>query len=368
MTKRERILSVLKRQRPDRLPWCADLSYWMYGLDADKRLDPKYQGEEGIFRIHRDIGAGFYLQGFFPYKETYDGVEVKHEKTGNTSTTRYITPKGTLTEIWEYLPTAYASAPKEHMVKDASDFPALRYLFEHTHYEADYDKIHRYQEYAGDNGVTLCYTPKSPFMDLVALRMGITAVSFAILDDEDEFDGLLKVMEKKHLEASALTLASACECIMVPENLSSEVVGKNYFFKYMKAYHKNITDLIRQAGKFSYIHMDGTLKGLVKEISEAGFDVVEALTPEPVGDISIEKIAELVHPDTVLWGGIPGGYFTDFVSDAEFDRYVIQVLEVLRKRPNSALGVADQVIPNSRFERIKRVDELVEQYGEPEWK
>jgi uroporphyrinogen-III decarboxylase len=154
---------------------------------------------------------------------------------------------------------------------------------------------------------------------------------------------------------------------MVPENLSSEVVGKPYFYKYMKEYHKKITDLIRQAGKFSYIHMDGTLKGLVKEISEAGFDVVEALTPQPVGDIAIEEIAALVHPDTILWGGIPGGYFTDFVSDDEFDRHVINVLEVLRKRPNSALGVADQVIPGSRFERIKRVDSLVEKYGAPEW-
>ncbi|MDR2079264.1 MAG: hypothetical protein LBP74_06060, partial [Treponema sp.] len=131
--------------------------------------------------------------------------------------------------VWEYLPTAYTSAPKEHMVKDVSDFPALRYLFEHTYYEADYDRIHRYREEAGDNGVTLCYTPKSPFMDLVALRMGITALTFAILDDEDEFAALLEVMGKKHMEASALTLASPCECIMVPENLSSEVVGKPYF-------------------------------------------------------------------------------------------------------------------------------------------
>jgi uroporphyrinogen-III decarboxylase len=367
MTKRERILTVLKRQKPDRLPWCADLSYWMTGLKCDGKLEPRYQGEKGIFQMHRDIGAGFYLQGFFPFTETYDGVEVKREKAGNTNTTRYVTPKGTLTEVREYLPTAYAWAPKEHMVKDVSDFPALRYLFEHTSYEADYDRIHRYQEEAGDNGVTLCYTPKSPFMDLVALRMGITAVTFAILDDEDEFAALLEVMAKKHMEASALTLASPCECIMVPENLSSEVVGKPYFFKYMKGYHKKITDLIRQAGKFSFIHQDGTLKGLVKEISEAGFDVVEACTPAPVGDIPIEEVAELVHPDTILWGGIPGGYFTDFVSDKEFDKFVIHILEVLRRRPNSALGVADQVIPGSRFERIKRVDRLVEAYGIPEW-
>jgi hypothetical protein len=367
MTKRERILTVLRRGKPDKLPWCADLSYWMYGLKCDGKLEPCYQGETGIFQMHRDIGAGFYLQGFEPFTVKHEGVEIKTEKSGNVTSTRIITPRGTLTEVWEYLPQAYTSGPREHLVKGASDFPALRYFYEHTFYEADYSRIFRYQEQAGDNGVTLCYTPKSPFMDLVALRMGITALTFAIMDDEDELDGLLEAMAKNHLEASALTLASPCECIMVPENLSSEVVGKSYFNKYMKEYHKTITDRIRQAGKFSFIHMDGTLKGLVKEISEAGFDVVEALTPAPVGDVSIEELAALVHPGTILWGGIPGGYFTDYVSDADFDSFVIHVLEVLRKRPNSALGVADQVIPGSRFERIKRVDELVEQYGAPEW-
>ena len=73
MTKRERILTVLGRKKPDKLPWCADLSYWMNGLEKTGKLEDKYRGEEGLFRLHRDIGAGFYLQGFFPYKEIRDG-------------------------------------------------------------------------------------------------------------------------------------------------------------------------------------------------------------------------------------------------------------------------------------------------------
>ena len=363
MTKRERILTVLNRKKPDKLPWCADLSYWMFGLGKMGKLKDEYSDEQGLFRMHRDIGAGFYLQGFFPYTEKCDGYEIKSERRGNETITKYITPKGTLREIWEYLPSSFSSAPKEHLVKDINDFPALSYIMEHTFYEADYAKIDRYQNYAGDNGVTLCYVPKSPFMDLVALRMGIEAVTFAIAEDEDNFLGLLDVMKKKHLEASEITLASPCECIMVPENLSSEVVGIPYYYKYMKDYHSIITKKIRQAGKFSFIHQDGTMKPLVKDISEAGFDVVEACTPKPVGDVEIEEIAALIHPNTILWGGIPGGYFSDIVSDAEFDRHVMHVLEVLRKRPNSVIGVADQVIPGSRFERIKRVDELVEKYG-----
>ena len=105
------------------------------------------------------------------------------------------------------------------------------------------------------------------------------------------------------------------------------------------------------------------MKGLISEVASTGFSVLEALTPSPVGDIPIEEICNWVGDDTIIWGGLPGVYFTDLVSDEDFDRLVINVLEVMKKQPRYVLGVADQVPPKARFERIKRVSELVESYG-----
>ena len=363
MTKRERMLATLHRERPDIISWGGDLAYWIGGLGQDGKLDPRYGGDEGIFRLHRDLHVGFYLQGFFPFLTLYDGVDIRTETSGNLSTTRYVTPKGTLTEVWEYNAQTYSSGPREHLIKDIDDLSILRYIYEHTHYEPDYERVGIFRDGIGDNGVVLCYTPRSPFMELVATKSGIENLTYIIADGEDEFDATLEIMTAKHLAASELTLKSGCECVMVPENLSSEVVGKYYYEKYVRRYHNHITDRIRDAGKFSFIHMDGTLAGLLCEISEAGFDVIEAMTPSPAGDLSIEDIARITHPNTIVWGGIPGGYFHDIVSDEEFDAYVRHVLEVLCRRPNSALGVADQIVPGSRPERIKRVNELVERYG-----
>jgi hypothetical protein len=63
------------------------------------------------------------------------------------------------------------------------------------------------------------------------------------------------------------------------------------------------------------------------------------------------------------WGGIPGSYFTDLVSDKAFDAFVIRLLETMTSEPRYVLGVADQVPPRSRWERIARVRPLVEKYG-----
>jgi hypothetical protein len=82
-----------------------------------------------------------------------------------------------------------------------------------------------------------------------------------------------------------------------------------------------------------------------------------------VGDLSFEEMRQWGGPHQILWGGLPGIYFTDLVSDAEFERFVRQALTVLTRQPNAVLGVADQVPPGGLRRRIARVAELVERYG-----
>ncbi|MGE5222372.1 MAG: uroporphyrinogen decarboxylase family protein [Omnitrophica WOR_2 bacterium] len=359
---RTRVLSVLNHQKPDRVPWLGDLDYWITGKLNLQQLPEKYQGK-GIFRLHRDLGVGFYLQGFFPFTTQYEGVEITVETPVNRRITQVKTPAGDLESVEVYLPESACLAFTERFVKSWRDLAPLRYLFEHMYYEPDYRVAQERYELVGDQGVVLCYTPKSPLMELVALQAGISAVTFALADAPEEFEATLAVLRKKADEGAAITLASPAECIMIPENLSSEVVGKRLYNRYMRDYEECWNRKIREAGKYSFIHMDGTLNGLLDEVATAGFCVMEALTPAPAGDLPLEEIGRRVGEQAVVWGGLPGIYFTDLVSDEEFDRFVIHVLEIMRGEPRYVLGVADQVPPGSRWERIARVAELVEKYG-----
>jgi hypothetical protein len=121
---------------------------------------------------------------------------------------------------------------------------------------------------------------------------------------------------------------------------------------------------IKEAGKFSCIHLDGTLKGLLKQESQVGLSFIEAMTPAPVGDLAVENWAGWVgQTDTILWGGVPGVYFTDMVSNEEFDRFIKSVLKVMITEPRYVLGVADQVPPDGLESRIRRVRQLVDDNG-----
>jgi len=364
MTPRQRILALLNGDKPDQVPWFGDLDYWINGLKSQGRMPEKYQGSEGIFQLHRDLGVGFYLQGYFPYQPVYEGVQVEHEVNGDLRANWVKTPVGEVREIERYLPESYCWAYQERYVKSWRDLRVIRYWYEHTHYQPDYRQAEVQYELLGENGLVLCYLPKSPLMELVALLAGITAVTYALADAPDEFNETIAVLERAADEAAAVALASPAECLMIPENLSSEVVGKKLFNQYMLGFEERWNRKIKAAGKYSFVHMDGTLRGLLKEVASTGFTVLEALTPAPVGDLTLTEIGSLVPEDVIVWGGLPGIYFSDLVSDEAFDDFVIQVLEVMRSRPRFVLGVADQVPPGARWERIRRVSQLVEQFGQ----
>ena len=362
MNLRERVLAVLNGNEPDCVPWLGDLDYWISALRDKGNLPQKYQGD-GIFQLHRDLGVGFYLQGYFPFKTVNENVQIEVKTQRGLRTTLVKTPVGAISATEKYLADSSCWAYEDHFVKSWRDLKPLRYWYEHMQFSPDYDTARRRYDLVGDNGLVLCYLPKSPLMELVALDAGIEAVTYALVDAPEEFEETIKVLGIKADEAARIALNSPAECLMIPENLSSEVVGKKLYNRFMRPYDERWTSAIHEAGKYAFVHMDGTLGGLIAEVASTGFDVLEALTPSPVGDLSVQEMRNKVGDKTIIWGGIPGLFFTDIVSDDEFDNFVVMILSIMKEGKGYVLGVADQVPPGASWSRIKRVSDLVEKYG-----
>jgi len=269
-----------------------------------------------------------------------------------------------LTETWTWLPESFSEAPTEHLVKSAADLEAYGHMFENMRFDADHAPTERRARQVGEMGIVLCYLPKSPFMQMVTLDAGIAAVTEIHADAPSELEAALAAVRLAHDRAAQIAIGSPAEVLMIPENLSSEVVGPRFYGRYMRDYHETWSGRIAAAGKYSCIHLDGTLKGLLREVCAAGFTFVDAMTPAPVGDLEVERWAEWRgETPTAFWGGLPGVYFTDKVSEAEFERHVRAVLRVMTSTPRYVLGVADQVPPDGLESRVRRVAELVEEYG-----
>ena len=73
MDERTRVLSVLRGQKPDMVPWLGG-SRLLDGsaCSAANLMPEQYQGN-GLYQYHRDLGVGFYLQGYFPFRKSSTG-------------------------------------------------------------------------------------------------------------------------------------------------------------------------------------------------------------------------------------------------------------------------------------------------------
>lgn len=366
MTERERVLTLLAGGRPDRVPWFGDLDYWATALIGRGEKPPGFKESDDYIAWHQELGVGFYLQGSFPFRAVVEGCRVVEWREGPARRRRVETPRGALTEAWTWLPGSFSEAPTERLVKSPADLAAYRWLFEHTRYEPDHAFAEARARQVGGAGLVLSYLPKSPLMQMVALDAGIAAVAEIDADAPAELAETLAAVRAAHDRAARIAVAGPAEVLMIPENLSSEVLGPRFYELYMRDYHEAWCRAIAEAGKYSCVHLDGTLKGLLRQVAGAGFTFIEAMTPEPVGDLAVERWAEwcsAAAPRAVFWGGLPGSYFTDKVSEAEFERHARRALRVMASEPRYVLGVADQVPPDGLEGRVRRVAELVDEYG-----
>ncbi len=364
MTPRERILQILKGQQADQVPWAGDLDYWANSLIKMGKKPEGFIESDAYIQWHRDLGVGFYLQGYFPYKQIIDNCEIFEWNEGHKRYKEIKTPVGSVRECWEYVPTSYSEGPIEHFLKTEADLPVMKHIYKNTRFQSDYDFAFKRKEQIGDQGVLLCYLPKSPFMHLMALEAGVVSLTMIAMMMPDELKDLLAIMKTAFDQAAQIAVDSPAEVLMIPENLSSEMVGPDFFEMYMRAYQEEWTAKISRAEKYSFIHIDGTLRGLLKQEASVGFSVLEALTPYPVGDLKFEELAGVVgQSKSILWGGIPGVYFTPNTCEDEFERHVKHLLSIMVKEPRYVLGVADQVPPDGLESRVRRVAQLVNEFG-----
>lgn len=364
MTPRERALKVLRGEAPDVVPWFGDLDYWATALIGRGLKPDGFKTSPEYVDWHRELKVGFYLQGYFPYRMVFPDIRIEQWHEGPDRVRTLDTPCGRLRERWRWLADSFAEAPVEHLVKTAGDIPAYAWLYRNLRYEPDYVLAGARLRSVGGQGLVLAYLPKSPLMQMIALDAGIEAVVNILADDPAALDDALDAVGESQARAAAVAVASPAEVLMIPENLSSEVVGVRFYERWLRPYHELWTERIRAAGRISCVHLDGTLRGLLGRVASAGFDFIEAMTPAPAGDVPVSEWAAHAGPcPTVLWGGLPGIYFTPQVTEADFERHVRETLEVMRREPRYVLGVADQVPPDGLESRVRRVAELVDRYG-----
>jgi len=356
MTHRQRLLAALAGRPTDVMPWLADLTYWRYARELDGTLAPEYRGQEGLVRLHVDLGVGYYLGYATAHTEVVDGVRVSAVTEGHVTTTRWATPVGEIAAQTTFLPATASGATTRWPVTRPHDLRVLRYIADATRYEPAYEDYERHREVAGDQGHPTVLPPRSPLSQMLAQWSGVERLTFLLADARKEVEAVLDALGR----AADGAYDAICGCdtpfVELGDNLTGEVVTR-LFERYQFDYYVRRAGQLRAAGKLIGTHLDGTVRGILPLLARTGLDFVESITPEPCGDVPVDRIRELAGPDLVLFGGIPGAMFAPPFTEDDVRRQVELVVRHHWPEGKWVLGSADQVPPDGDIGLVRRIGE-----------
>ena len=168
--------------------------------------------------------------------------------------------------------------------------------------------------------------------------MGMERFSFDYYECRDLFDSLHNTMLERYEELFELAAGAPVEIVLFGDNITSDVVGEERYRNYCMPVYKWMKEWISGTGKMLAVHMDGRLARLQDAIAESEFDIIEALTPPPMGDVSI-KTARECWPDKALWINFTSSMHLE--KSEVIEAHTRQLLEEAENRRGFAIGVTE---------------------------
>jgi hypothetical protein len=118
---------------------------------------------------------------------------------------------------------------------------------------------------------------------------------------------------------------------------------------------------LHSAGKFVYSHWDGDTKTLLPYAKTSGLDGIEAITPVPQGDVTLEEVKDALGDEIMLVDGIPAILFDHTFSEEDLADCTHRVIELFA--PKLVLGISDEISSTGDIERVRLVGEIVDDYN-----
>lgn len=299
--------------------------------------------------------SGYYVESCV--KVRYEGVEFKVERLGDRKEVRLtLTPQGALRRVIAYDLYMLSAQTLEYPVKGISDFKALESLLESVKVEFDYAAYERLKMRAGKRGFVTFFFPHSPLQALFLDWAGIPTTVRLLRLEKRRTEELMGVINQHNWAFYREMAKSPIKVLNLGENIDVRITSPEFFKTYCLPVYREVADYLHSFGKFLHIHVDGYARKLLPLLRESGLDGVEALTPKPAGDFTLEE-AKRELGEMVVLDGIPYLLFLPHIDVELLRGFVERIVELFRG--SLILGISDELPPPADLERVKLVSQIL---------
>jgi hypothetical protein len=228
-------------------------------------------------------------------------------------------------------------------------------------WEWDNTQYEKLMEELGDLGAPTMFMPRMNVQALYIEKMGVENGVFAMFGMPELTEKFFAALEENHDRLIDVINSCPIDIINYGENIHSGTLSPDLFEKYHLPACKRRSDRLHAAGKFVCSHWDGDVKPLLKYAKETGLDGIEAITPLPQGDVTLEEIKEALGDDVYLMDGIPAIYFDEIFPVETLIECTHKIIEMFA--PKLILGISDEISSTGDIERVKIVRDIVDNYN-----
>jgi len=349
MNIRENIMAILRRERPEYVPFVP--------YRAVARISPSVE-----LRL-RKMGMGILYAWTPVYRVEYPNVRIEERIIGNIIHRTYYTPVGSMSmKIRTGLkPEAGENWIIEYPFKEFSDYKVIRFIEEDAVYIPDYDFFVKLDKKVGESGVVAANADPTPFSKLWVQYMGLKRLCKEVYRNPRQLEDLIHVIAERQEETYRIIANSPAELVWCGDQITSLVMSPKIFRKYYVPLLERFSKILHARHKIFSVHMDGLLMRLKDQIKELSIDVVEAFTPPPMGDLSLKEAREAWKDKFIIWVNFPETVFHYGVRAVR--DYTIQLLKEAAPGDGVIIGMTEDAPAYLLEDAFIAIMETIKRHG-----
>lgn len=174
-------------------------------------------------------------------------------------------------------------------------------------------------------------------------------------------EAYFRALDESHARLIEVINASPIEIINFGDNLHCGTLSPELYQRYVLPSYLRRSEQLHAGGKFVHSHWDGDTKSLLPFARTSGLDGIEAITPKPQGDVTLEEIKEALGDEIFLIDGLPAILFDELYPVSMLEEFTHRLIELFA--PKLILGISDEISSTGDIERIRVVGSIVDDYN-----
>lgn len=357
-------LDVVRGQAGGQVIWQPRIGCWYDDKVFLKQTLPGRLAGKDLPGIYRELGVSNRVYDYNScYRMVHDPrVRFDHRALNELETEHTIeTPVGRLSCIQRRNTSNPGVFPVKWWITCEEDMRVHTWIMEHSTWAWDQEAYDRVKSVWAFAGAPTAFMPRVTVQSLYIDTMGAEEGVYALYDYPATVEKYFAAMNENHDRLIDVINASPIEVINFGDNVHCGLLTEEIFKKYvMPAYiHRN--QRLRAAGKFTSSHWDGDTKSLLPYAKDSGFRAIEAVTPKPQGDVTLQEVKAAFGDDVYLLDGLAAILFEETYPVEDLVRQTEECLELFGGR--LVLGISDELPSRGNYERIDVVTRIVDDYN-----